>query len=72
MAVGSLAAEQLEQCLRADDAVVVLELVGKLQRPARLAFGLLGDRPESRLYKELIKEGLWPRLSFAGNVFKSS
>src|SRR5262249_27800027 len=33
MAVGSLAGEQLEQCLRADDAVVVLELIGKLQRP---------------------------------------
>jgi hypothetical protein len=32
----------------------------------------LASRPESHLYKELIKEGLWPRLSFAGNVFKSS
>ena len=33
---------------------------------------LAASRPESHLYKELIKEDLWPRLSFAGNVFKSS
>ena len=26
--------------------------------------------PESHLYKEMIKEGLWPRRPFAGNVFK--
>src|SRR2546426_1039596 len=52
MAVGSLAAEQLEQCLRADDAVVVLELVGKLQRPARLAFGFLGECDGGRLIRD--------------------
>src|SRR6266446_6715277 len=52
MAVGSLAAGQLEQCLRADDAVVVLELVGKLQRPARLAFGFLGECDGGRLIRD--------------------
>ena len=31
----------------------------------------LASRSESHLYKELIKEGLLLRLSFAGNVFKS-
>ena len=40
-----------------------------LVRPNRRS---LASRPESHLYKELIKEGLRPRLSFAGNVFKSS
>jgi hypothetical protein len=40
-----------------------------LVRPNRRS---LVSRPESHLYKELIKEGLWPRRSFAGNVFKSS
>jgi hypothetical protein len=37
-----------------------------LLRPNRRS---LASRPEIHLYKELIK---WPRLSFAGNVFKSS
>ena len=33
MAVGPLAVEQFEHRLRADDAVIVLELLGELQRP---------------------------------------
>src|SRR6516164_2180773 len=41
-----------EQCLRADDAVVVLELIRELQRPARLAFGLLGERDDGRLIRD--------------------
>ncbi len=52
MAVGSLAVEQLEHRLRADDAVIVLELVGELQRAARLAFRLLGERDGRRLVRD--------------------
>src|SRR5262249_40077822 len=52
VAVGPLAVEELEQCLRADDAVVVLELVGELQCPARLAFRLLGERDGRRLVRD--------------------
>src|SRR5215831_17664033 len=52
VAVGSLAVEQLEHRLRADDAVIVLELVGELQRSARLAFRLLGERDGRRLVRD--------------------
>src|SRR5262249_57164023 len=52
VAVGSLAVEQLEHRLRPDDAVIVLELVGEPQRPARLAFRLFGDRDGLRLVRD--------------------
>jgi hypothetical protein len=38
--------------MRADDAVIVLELVGELQGPARLAFRLLGERDGRRLVRD--------------------
>src|SRR5262245_31111459 len=52
MAVGSVAVEKLEHRLRANDAVVVLELVGELQRPAHLTFRLLGERDGGRLVRD--------------------
>src|SRR6476646_8831831 len=42
--VGALVILQLELRLGADNAVVVFELVGKLQRAARLPLGVLGER----------------------------
>src|SRR4029453_1603363 len=52
VAVGPLAVEQLEQGLRADDAVILLEFVRELQRSSRLAFRLLGERDGRRLVRD--------------------
>src|SRR5262249_54231612 len=52
LAVGALAALPLEQRLGADNAIVVLDLVGERQRPARLAFRLLGERNGWRLVRD--------------------
>ena len=52
MAVGAVALLQLERRLRADNAVIVLELVGKLQRAARLPFRILGERDGRRLVRD--------------------
>ena len=49
LAIGADGFEQLEDRLRADDAVIVLDLVGELQRAARLAFRILGERDRRRL-----------------------
>src|SRR5262249_41507957 len=49
VAVGALVAEQLEHRLRADNAVVILKLVGELQRAARLALRLFGEPDRRRL-----------------------
>src|SRR5262245_45966570 len=52
VAVGAFVVLQLEQRLRADDAVVVFELVGQLQRTAGLALRILGERNGRRLVRD--------------------
>ena len=52
LAVGSGAGLQPEGRLRADDAVIVLELVVELQGAARLAFRILGERDGRRLVRD--------------------
>src|SRR5262245_23868343 len=49
VAVGAFAVLQPELRLRADDAVVVFQLVGELQRAARLPLRVLGERNGRRL-----------------------
>ena len=41
-----------ESRLRADDAVIVLDLVGELQRAARLRLGILGERDRRRAIRD--------------------